>query len=317
MTPELKDQIVSEANAYMLEHRLSSNQLSKSSGINASYLSLMLRNIYVTKVADKDVEIADNWFVKLATAIGKKLEKVEFGTFATPQFIEVTTRLMEAKKNQMNGMIIGVTGSGKTFGTDVFCNKQPLYTYRLTVSSLYSVNDIITELLEKMCLNSKGRGVERIKRIQAHLQKLRMSGLNPLIILDEAENLKVKHLRMLKALYDAIAGYAAVQLIGTPELLDKLERMKQQEVEGIAQFCRRFKAGIIHLTPIDRTFEMMLSKHVKDDGLRKLICSLCENYGEVNDYLLPVMREAYRLKKPFTEELFRLYHNMPNYNKVF
>jgi hypothetical protein len=38
---------------------------------------------------------------------------------------------------------------------------------------------------------------------------------------------------------------------------------------------------------------------------------MCTNYGELHDYLEPVLREADETEQPVTEALFRTYHNLP------
>jgi hypothetical protein len=82
---------------------------------------------------------------------------------------------------------------------------------------------------------------------------------------------------------------------------------------GAPQFYRRIKAGIKHI-PSDKNFKPFFEKmNVDDKGLRKLLNERCNNYGELHDYLEPVLKEADVKGQPVTESFFRLYHNMPNY----
>ncbi|MFN4248933.1 MAG: AAA family ATPase [Flavipsychrobacter sp.] len=313
MQQELKIEIVNAANAYLTEKGISANDLSKISSINAGYLSNMLRMQFTVMVSEKPVDIADRWFKKLAASIGFNLEQVRWETEMTVQFMEGVSWLEAAKANGQCGMIIGETGAGKTFFVDKFCLKHPSHTYRITVSNLHTLPAIMEDMLEVLGLNGQWRMKNKLDLIARHMQKLKGQGENVIFIMDESENLKIGVIRMLKALYDKIADHCSIMLIATPELINKLERMKKNEREGIPQFCRRFKAGTRYLTPVNKNYTLFLNKYVKDNGLRKLLLSECDNYGELHDYLFPVIREAHETGKPLTEELFRIYHNMPKF----
>lgn len=311
MTPELKKEIIDAANVYISEKGITATDLSKLSGVNAGYLSNMLRFIFEVQIqgTDKPTEINDRWFKKLAKTIGFSIESVRWDVIPTVQFQEIITALDSAKKQDTCGIIIAETGAGKTFAVDRFVLKNPLHTYRITVSSLHTLPAIMDDLLEVLGLNGKWRMKNKLELIGTHMRKLKDNGENPIIIIDESENLKIGAIRALKALYDMVNGYCSIMLIATPELDSKLERMRKNERDGVPQFCRRFKAGTRYISPVNRDFDMFFKKHVQDAGLRKLLLQLSDNYGELKDWLFPVMREMGG--KPVTEEAFRLYHNMP------
>jgi hypothetical protein len=150
MTTEQKQHIITATQAYMAEKNLSANELSRQSDINAGYLSAMLNNKFTVMVKETPVEIADKWFIKLAAYIGISIQKNYWETQTTTQFVEIIAALQESKQTGNTSMIIAETGIGKTYAVDRFCNKMPLHTYRLTVSSLYKLVDIINELCDKL-----------------------------------------------------------------------------------------------------------------------------------------------------------------------
>ena len=69
-------------------------------------------------------------------------------------------------------------------------------------------------------------------------------------------------------------------------------------------FFRRFKAGIRHVRPIDRTFARFLEGRGYSKDLMKLLRLNADNYGELADYLEPSIREADRRGEPLTKEFF-------------
>ena len=140
-----------------------------------------------------------------------------------------------------------------------------------------------------------------------------MMGHKPLIIIDEAENLKLPVIQMLKGLYDNLTGYASIVMIGTSQLTDALQKMTRSNRNGAPQFFRRIKAGI-KIIPVYNDYLPFFEKlKIEDKGLRKLLTAICSNYGELHDYLEPAIREADERGVELTDDFFRLMYNMPKY----
>jgi DNA transposition AAA+ family ATPase len=322
MTNEQKQQIVDAANAYCIEKGLSQSEISRQTGINAGYLSNMLKGTF--KVSGGD--IADKWFFSLADFIGFSTKKVYWEPIATPQFMQIINALESAKEHQLTKMLIGPTGCGKTFAIDKFCNIHPVHTYRITISSLYNLGDLVAELMDKVKAETvatnparmNGYSLKvRVDKIIDKLIEVKRSGGKPIIIIDEGENMEISLLKMFKALYDALKDYCAIVLIGTERLrnrmLNKNGNVKGRNREALPELYRRFKAGDKNITPIDQKFTLILDKYVDDKGLRKLLTELCANYGELHDFLEPALREADQAGQPLTEQFFRLKYDMPKY----
>lgn len=310
MQQQQKENIIDAANEYIKQHGLSLNDLQQLSKVNIAYLSNMLKMVFEIPGNGKPTPIADQWFVKLAKTIDYDLQKVTWNWRLTPQFQEGVTFLKLAKERGFSGMLIGDTGCGKTYLIDKFIKRNPIHTYRITVSGIHTMPMILNELLGMLGIKGYQRSVNTIALIGQTLKRLKDQGEQPIVIVDEGENLKLPVIRLLKGLYDAVEKHCAIVIIGTHDLLKKLEKLKESEREGIPQFCRRFKANTRLLSPIDRSFRLFFDD-TTDKGLRTLLQQLCDNYGELCDYLLPVMIEADEQGKPVTEHFFRLYHNMP------
>ena len=89
MHEELKLQIIAAANEFIKEKALSQADVARLSGINAGYLSTMLRGQLVTTVNNKPVEIAERWFYQLAEWAQLPIHKQYWEPLETKQFTEV------------------------------------------------------------------------------------------------------------------------------------------------------------------------------------------------------------------------------------
>lgn len=315
LTIEQKNEIIQLAHDWMTRNGASQSELSKYSGINQSYLSNMLRNQFYMTVQDKEVQIADKHFAQLSEKLGHSLRRQFWQTVRTREFDQIIHELQICKHDTKMIALISETGHGKTFAIDKFINVHPVQTYKVTVNSLYTVKDIILELGAQMNLPQMVNPLFMMRQVSNKLRYLCLMGHSPMVIIDEAENLRVTAIQMLKGLYDMVSGHASIVLIGTEQLIQSLEKMKAKNKPGAAQFYRRIKAGIKYVDSTISFVPFFEKFGIEDKGLQKLLTQLCNNYGELRDYLEPAMREAAEAGKPLTESFFRLIYNMPDYAK--
>lgn len=308
MKTEIKKQIIDSAKSYAVENGLSQDVFADMVGVNVSYINALWNgNFSLKSKNNKGVEIKESYFKKIAGTIGYKYEPVYWSLVETDQYLQIYTELLDAKNSGRMKLLIGSTGCGKTYTVKQFALDCPNNTFRITVSSLHNLNDIINELCELMNITVTGSRISRLKKISAKLREIKLNGGKPILIIDEAENLRLPALKMLKALYDAVKEFCSIALIGTNQLSDKLDTLNEKNIEGMPQFYRRFKAGKREICEINKRIDFTpFLERVEDNGLRVLLESLSGNYGELNDYLEPALREADKTNVELTENEFRL-----------
>ena len=313
MNKDLKQQVAEAAIEYCNTNNLSQEDIAGMAGINLAYINGMFTGKHTHKAGkNKVLDIKDKYYISLAKTIGFALEKQYWNTVETSQYIDIRAALASAKVTGRTAMIIGDTGTGKTYTIDEFCQNYPTGTIRLTMSSLYTLNDVLNELCDKLKVPAKGSKLSKLQKIAGALKKMQLNKEKPIVILDEAENMGVSLLKMIKGLYDAIKGVCAIVLVGTSELTDKLDRMKEKGKPGMPQFCRRFKAGTIELKDIKQEALKSFLKElgINDADLISLLVELADNFGELNDYLEPALIEADKKGVELDVELFRLIYNL-------
>jgi DNA transposition AAA+ family ATPase len=297
METTLKNQIVAALEAYLNEHKMSANTFATKSGVNASIISnLRSGKTTVSAGGGKEVEIADKYYAQIASAINFKLTKEYWKVIETRQTLLALSTLQDAKENGYTNVIIGETGSGKTFTADLFARQHPHDVFSLKIAQTDTITDVIDKIMDAAKINSSAKGKTRkINEIVKHMRKLKLEGHKPMIIFDEAEYMKQPCMCAIKALFDDINGECGIIIIGTPQLLRNLDRLRKKDKDGIPQFYRRIKFGIRHLDSVDRSFKQFFNElSITDKEVIRFISRECENYGELHDVLVPVLRELDR-----------------------
>lgn len=306
ITTQQKQQITAALNEYIELHNISGNEIVKRSGVNESYVS-SIRN-GETKVGKS--EIKDKWYLMISEFIGLSLKKEYWTMKETPQLFRMLSTLEDAKQNGVTNIIIGETGSGKTYISDLFLKANPVDTYKIVVGSLDTIGDLLDKIIDSLKIATPKTKSKKIGEVAKKLKQLKLEGQEPHIIFDECEYMKQPALCSMKELYDALKGICGITLIGTSQLIDNLDKLRKKNRSGIPQFYRRIKFGIRELPSIDRSFSMFLEQ-IEDKALIKFLKQNCDNYGELHDVLVPAMKEADRTGQQLTEDFVRTILGMP------
>jgi DNA transposition AAA+ family ATPase len=304
--------IAKAAKSYMADKKISQAELSGKSGVNPSYLSNMINGIMTVKSGEKQVEIGRQHWHKLATFIGYQMDdETMWELVHTSQFKRIITELTMAKETGETKTLIGAPGCGKTYSIKKFEQNFPLHTYVITVNSLVRVTDVINFLLKALDLPVTGSWAVKLVAIITKLRDIKRKGGSPIIIFDEAENMDKALMRLIKGMFDGIMKYASIVLVGTDQLITKMDKLKMKNTDGAPQFYRRFKSGIRKLAEMDGRYTLFFEKYEVEPGLRRLLCQICNNYGELADYLEPALNECAAKGVVLTEQQFRIKYDMP------
>jgi len=312
MKLEIKNNIMAALEQYMQLHSISANEMAKRTRVNAGYLSNMRAGNFKVLSGDNEVEIADKYFMQIAQAINYELEKSYWETVETPQLLRILATLQDAREFGYTNVIIGETGSGKTFVAQKFAQAFPLDVFYIKISSQDNMADLMEKICDVLHMATEKTKSRTLRAIARKLQAMKADGLKPIVLFDEAEYMKQPALCNMKELYDYLNGIASLVLIGTDQLTANIDKMRKKNRAGIPQFYRRVKFGIRVLPNIDRTFKQFLNGSLNDKNVTKFLRQHCDNYGELHDVLVPALREADRTGEPLTENLIRTMLNRPN-----
>lgn len=311
MENELKKQIAAEMISYFNEHQMSANDFAKNIGVNISYISnIRNANFTINSGGGKETPISDKYFIKIAEAIGLKLQKSYWQTVSTPQMNKTLITLEDALQNGNTNAIIGETGCGKSFTCQMFASANPMDVHIVTVGSNDRITDLMDKVLEKIKIPQAKTKSKKILDIVRYFKNKRLEGRKQMLLFDETEYMKQPTLCSIKEFYDNLIGECAIVLIGTDQLIDNINKLRLRNKTGIPQLYRRIKFGIVNLPSIDRSFKPFLTD-ITDKGLVNFLKQNCDNYGELHDVLVTAKREADLLNVPLTENFVRVLFNLP------
>lgn len=312
MDNQVKKQISSALVEYMKATGLSQADIAARTDIDKGIINHIHqgRTVY----GQKDTVLKDKYFSAIARYIGFKMDRTYWSLVKTIQFKKIVTSLTDAQQKAIVKTVVGQSGCGKTYTVNAYYQKNKTNSvYRIKVSNMHELRDVIYDICTELGIEPKKGKVANLRLITAKIQQLHDDGAKPLLIVDEAENLRLPVLGLFKAIYDAIIDtrLCGLVLIGTQELLDKIDKMAKKNKDGVPQFARRIKAGRVQLESIEKRYDEFIDDKTDDIALKTLLNAICDNYGELNSYLEPALIEADEMGMPLTESLFREMYDMP------
>lgn len=311
MKQTTKQTIANALRDYLNSKGLTQSDFAKKINISAEYISHILKenSNFSISTGNGNTLIADKYFTKIADFIGFELTKTYWETKPTNQLVSLIANLQDAKDYGATNVITGDTGGGKTFGIHAFLRKNPADTFIVTVGSTDNLGDLIDKVIDQLKITTGKTKSKKLRDIAKKLRGLKENGLSPQLIFDEAEYMKQPALASMKELYDHLNKHCSIILIGTEQLIDNINTLRKKNKPGIPQFYRRIKFGIRKLPPVDRSYRLFLQDI--DNDVKRFLRSICDNYGELHDVLVPVRREAERTGEVITEAFIRKVLNLP------
>lgn len=200
---------------YLETNNISQNQFAKKIGLSGALISQYLSGKYAGDI--------DTLEARIRAFLNRSKEKTINLNFS---FIETTSasRMLETIKyahiEEEINVIVGGAGLGKTYVLQEYAkqNKEVILIYS---TPALSVKGLLVNICNQLQLEEKGATPVLFDRI---VNKLR--GTGRLILIDEAENLTVKGLEILRRIHDFTE--VGLVLAGTPELLKNLLGRKKE-----------------------------------------------------------------------------------------
>lgn len=196
--------------------------------------------------------------------------KIGVGLPAEPGFVETTTarEVLNALQwaAQMPGIAVITLGPGmsKTSAAKEFERRTP-HAYRVVMRpSTGSVHSMVHEIAQRLQVSE--RNPSRI--VRAIGEKVQRNGRHPLIIMDEAQNLKDAAVDELRHLLDEFG--CGIALLGNEDVSTRWGRATPKD--GYGQLHRRIGLRIRRLKPLAEDVDAFLSAwRIEDEAMLKFL----------------------------------------------
>jgi hypothetical protein len=239
MKDERKHQIRNALIQYKQDKGVSQKDIAKRCDLNESVIS----HIFNAKWAIGNSPIKDVDFIKIERMLGIGVCVVE-----TQSFKSIMGCLVEAKQYSLPMILDGDTGSGKSEAVKEFCRRFPKSTYRINAAADFTAKRFIISVSEALGIPS---GLDQYS-LRGEIQVELAQQEKPILIIDEAENLKDGNYAAIKAIYDNLEDKLGIVLVGANEywegLLVKSKRFRRTG-NCFPQIVSRFRANV-HKVPV-------------------------------------------------------------------
>lgn len=307
-----KQQIVEATKKYMSNNGLSQDSFSEhvrkitGQGFSVAYLNDILKGNLTT--GPKKTQINDKYFLRIADAIGMKVRKTFRQHHNTDNFVACMNAFEDARETAVPWAIDGNTGSGKSYAAQEYQRQNPKNTYIVRCDGDLTAKSFFVEAAHALQMVNDGAAYNIRKNI---VQKLRNEE-DPLLIIDEAENLKDRAWESLKRIMDDLKGHCGIVFIGANNFEAMLEK-KAAKLKGcFPQVVRRIREGgfkQLFTMTVEDVEDICKQYSVSKQTYVKALFDTCRNMGELTAMLERVMREHDHTGKS-VDELIELYCNV-------
>lgn len=240
------------------------SRLATLAGVSAATISNMIGGLPLNGVEEPEGAdgkwklIGDALWNKVATSLLVTQDRV----IETSYYKQMEALLLEAKLHHEARIIDGATGMGKTFVVRHFESRYTAETYVVRCSGDDTAKEFLQTVAEKVGVSTQGSQASIRRAIVARLNR----DANPLLIIDEAENLRRSAYPSLKALYDDLEAYgkAGVVLVGANNYHNYLREMAGRKRPGcFPQVFRRFRTAPLIMGALLKEDVRLVAKEYK------------------------------------------------------
>lgn len=305
LTVEQKRQIIRGMQAYITSQdttgdskTCSQNKFARDARVNVGYIDAMVKGYETGNFIFNKVVIKDVYFERIAAFIGLELKKGYWQRFETEQYLDIESAFVEAKTGATVKTVIGGTGTGKTFTAEEMKIKYPVGTFVMRCAGDYNALNFIHYMAEILGIKDAENmsKVKVRKAIEKRIKTLYEAGQRPILVLDEAENLKFPAWERVKSIYDNVKELCGFMIMGTPNWYLKMKLQRDKKRDIAPQIFRRFMSGLktVHLSEVSESDVKEICKEIgiNDRYVVNKICDDVDNYGDLHDTILVLQRAA-------------------------
>lgn len=289
---------------YMEETGNTQADISRVSGVGASYLNHIAQGKMIVSNKNGGSEIKDKYYLMLCEAIQYPLKQEVWRHFNTYNFKQSINRIKSARTEKLRFTIDGDTGAGKTHACREYQKKYPKETYIVTCSAIENSKEFAKNIAEAVDVSTIGTAGTIIKEV---IKKLIKQCDNALLIIDEAEHIEKKsgYINIIKALADGLENKVAFGLVGM-DINKILQNGYERNKQNFRQTARRFNLREKFDNDITEDIENICEDlGITSKNAQNWLKNRIKNFGDLEIIIKEAFKEAEKTNEPITDKLLK------------
>ncbi|RKW61492.1 MAG: hypothetical protein D8B49_06290 [Riemerella sp.] len=289
---------------YMEETGHTQADISRVSGVGASYLNHIAQGKMIVSNKNGGSEIKDKYYLMLCEAIQYPLKQEVWRHFNTYNFKQSINRIKSARTEKLRFTIDGDTGAGKTHACREYQKKYPKETYIVTCSAIENSKEFAKNIAEAVDVSTIGTAGTIIKEV---IKKLTKQCDNALLIIDEAEHIEKKsgYINIIKALADGLENKVAFGLVGM-DINKILQNGYERNKQNFRQTARRFNLREKFDNDITEDIENICEDlGITSKNAQNWLKNRIKNFGDLEIIIKEAFKEAEKTNEPITDKLLK------------
>ena len=289
---------------YMEETGHTQADISRVSGVGASYLNHIAQGKMIVSNKNGGSEIKDRYYLMLCEAIQYPLKQEVWRHFNTYNFKQSINRIKSARTEKLRFTIDGDTGAGKTHACREYQKKYPKETYIVTCSAIENSKEFAKNIAEAVDVSTIGTAGTIIKEV---IKKLTKQCDNALLIIDEAEHIEKKsgYINIIKALADGLENKVAFGLVGM-DINKILQNGYERNKQNFRQTARRFNLREKFDNDITEDIENICEDlGITSKNAQNWLKNRIKNFGDLEIIIKEAFKEAEKTNEPITDKLLK------------
>lgn len=204
--------------------------------------------------------LSDGMWISVARKLNVTLrEGMEWKAAKTPTFEFITRQLEVSQQSSLSAILVDMPNIGKTFTARYYVRTHKNAVY-IDCSQVKTKTQLVRKIASEFGVSSGGWYHTVYEDLSYYLKSID----RPLIILDEAGDLKNDAMLELKALWNATERCCAWYMMGADGLKERIRRSIELKMVGYTELLSRYGGKYSRVTPDDgREREQFLNSQAK------------------------------------------------------
>ena len=191
--------------------------------------------------------LSEGEWIRIARKLSVDLrEGMEWKAANTATFRYITAQLEFCQQSSLSSILCDMPNIGKTFTARHYVRTHANAVY-IDCSQVKTKTQLVKKIAAEFGVGCNGWYVDVYNDLTYYLRSVD----HPLIILDEAGDLKNEAMLELKALWNAAERCCAWYMMGADGLKERLRRSIESKMGGYAEMLSRYGDRYNHVTPDD------------------------------------------------------------------